>query len=310
MVLAILDHAKLMILGFAVVLLCPPGWAQAPKTAVLLTVSGVRPSEYWKKSDYISIAGEGAWHVALGTLAVRSMDTSAREVLVSANGDLEFFDVEDVKSVPGAGPGVAWPATRAAWPLVIHRLRSAGKLRPACSVKLTADLMTRQIGYMVRVPEPGPLRSSAQVVIAVPGAEPATLPISMEIAESQPLWRDPVFTAFSGAVVGFGFFVLQQLYTRKADARKRFEERKIEKGTELWRFFHNTYPPLVGDRNLTELERARNVRRTLLEESVYPLLPLDVATTLNRICDGKDNVSSPLASLETELRTAFAEFMS
>jgi hypothetical protein len=152
------------------------------------------------------------------------------------------------------------------------------------------------------------------MVIAIRGAEPEVLPVALEIAEQQPFWKNPVFStllaAFAGAGIGLGVFVLQQRYTRQAEAQKRFEEKKIENGTALWKFFHNIYPPLVQDTNLSEVERVRNVRETLLQESVYPLLPLDIAVRLNRLCDQQSDGSSPLVVLDTMFRTSFAEFMS
>src|ERR1700757_2332543 len=97
MLLAMCGRAKPLIIILAVVLLRPIGWAQTPKIGSLLTASGVRPSEYWKKSDYISLPGEGTWHVALETMTVRVLDQSTHEVLLSSNGDLEFFDVKTVR---------------------------------------------------------------------------------------------------------------------------------------------------------------------------------------------------------------------
>ena len=269
-----------------------------PKTAVLLNASGVRPSEYWEKSSKVTIVGEGTWHVARGTLSIRALDSSVNSAIVTANGDIEFFDAK------------AWPANAAGIEQNIQLLRKAVKLNREFPVEFSANVRERKIGYIVRTPEPGPLRSSAQIVITVPGAEPEILSVAMEVAEPVAFWRDPVFTGFSGALIGFGFFVLQQRYTRKAEAQKQFEEKKIEKAAELWKFFHNTYRPLVEDSNLSELERVRNVRKTLLDENIYSLLPLDLARELNALCDAQTVFGSPLTKLDKRFRKTFPEFMS
>ena len=192
----------------------------------------------------------------------------------------------------------------------VQSLKDAGNLKREFSVDFSAKAREREIGYIVRTPEPGPARSSAQIVIAIPGADPETLPIAMEVAQPAAFWQNPAYTTIFGAVIGYGFFILQQRYARAAEAKKKFEEKKIEKATELWKFFHNTYPPLKNDQNLSELDRVRNVRRTLLDESVYSLLPLDLARQLNDLCDAKMVSKSPLAELDRQFRSAFPEFMS
>jgi hypothetical protein len=60
---------------------------------------------------------------------------------------------------------------------------------------------------------------------------------------------------------------------------------------------------------LTERERVRNVRRTLLDESIYPLLPLEVAASLNRLCDAEPGVATPVADVREIFQTAFPEFL-
>jgi len=297
-------------LTIVIVLLSLDGKAEPPKTIDMVLTSGVRPSEYWKKEDSVPLASEGAWHVALGVLSLRALDNCSHEVLLSANGNLEFFDVSAITATSGQG----WPAKRSDWTQIVKNLWAAGKVAPMKSVKLSPGPTPQEVGYIVRMAEPGPSHSSAEMIIAIPGAEPEMLPITMEVSEAQPFWRDPVFAtlfgAFSGAAIGFGVFVLQQTYSRKAEARKRFEERKIEKATQLWNFFQVTYPPLVNDASLSELERIRNVRKTLLDESIYPLLPLDVANRLNRLSDANSKLSPHISDMDALLRSTFAEFMS
>jgi hypothetical protein len=303
-----LSLARLLILSLA---MTSPSRAQTPKTAVLLTVSGVRPSEYWKKGDSIDIPGAGSWHVAFGKLTLSSTDSSAHKALLTSNGDVEFFELP---AAVKATQAKKWPPDRADLPAAIQDLRNAGTLNPTLSVDSPPYPKTREIDYYLRVPDPGPPHSTAQLVIAVPGAEPETLPISLDVAESQPFWRDPVLTtllsALTGAAIGLLSFHWQQRFTRKADALKRFEERKVEKSTELWDFFQSTYLPLVNDAQLTELERVINIRRSLLGGRLYPLLPLDVVTGLNRLCDAKSISTTRLADLNAILRGAFEEFMS
>ncbi len=187
----------------------PPGaLAQAPKTAVLLMVTGVRPAEFWKENDAVQLGAEGKWHVAAGRIELRALDPSVHEVMLASNGDVEFCEGQ---ALPEGAAAIA----------AIPKLHGAGQFHRFVNLTFPPGARTQEAGYVVRTPEPGPAHASAQIIVAVPGSEPEALPISLEVFDEPPWWREylSVITTLAGtlvgAVVGLGVFLFQQWRTQK-----------------------------------------------------------------------------------------------
>ena len=232
--------------------------------------------------------------------SIAAMDLSDKPVLIPGL----FPKKRDDPSIPEISDAVLAS-------LMTNRL-----LRPVLTTFALSCNSPHYIGYVVRAPGNLTAPASAEIRLSA-GNAPAETLLTISLTP-QKSWMEgdvvkflapPFFAAFGtllGAVLGFRYFLRQQLVQQNQYLRQKFYERKYER-REALEEFEKTYQTLIGN---SETNRPSNIRQLLLDERIYTILDPKQVDELNSIFTGrKTKESDCMTAVDKFLRQNFPEFL-
>jgi hypothetical protein len=228
---------------------------------------------------------------------------------------LAFFDVpaaaaaalpsaEPLHSPPVLAQALGLPVEQK-WPDLLVELRRKNKLT-AVAARSVSKGKPLWIGYVATMESDRPIKTESEIVYSAEMAETEKLmsvPIEKveggfnAFLDALPTFATNLLGVFVGAVLSFIFFRQQQGILAKNEEVKLFRQRKLERADDLMKFFQNVYPDFKTEKD--DKQGVQQLRKALVSDGVYSILPLDTMDKLNALCD--ENISSRLTRHKTTL---------
>jgi hypothetical protein len=212
-------------------------------------------------------------------------------------------------------------------PGFVKFLKDKNLLAPVLRTRLFGSAEPHLVGYVFRVPANALKKTTGQIFFGAGAAEPEALTVNLEMEHEESIFFPWSWTKFLGALftptvtslagtllgaaIGFMGFLAQQRYTRRAEIEKKFEEKKIEASKTIREFFTGEYRLYLeaADRQ-QETRNIDRIRKSLIDQGIYAILPHDEIDELNRIWRSREGkVGERLNELNRLLRGRFGELM-
>lgn len=214
-------------------------------------------------------------------------------------------------------------------PALARLLREQKLLAPVLRTQLFGTKEPHLVGYIFRLPYSALKKTTGQILVGAGEAEAAALTVNLEMERVESIfvpWSTakffgailtPVVTGLVGTllgtIIGFLVFLIQQRHLRDAEVEKKFEEKKIEHSQAIREFFSDEYKLYLGPG--TEEQEFKNVtliRKSLIDNGIYAVLPRKDIIELNRICrrgERFEGAGARLGALDRLLNDRFGELM-
>lgn len=185
----------------------------------------------------------------------------------------------------------------------IETLKRNKLLMPLLRTKIqNPSSASKMVGYVLHVPQNSLKKTSGQILVGANGLEPEMLEINLEVEREVSIFRPWSTTKFLsailtptitgivgtllGAIIGYLGFLAQQKYNRASEAERKFEEKKIENSVRIRKFFTGEYANYQGfETEEDERENVSSIRKSLIQQGIYAILPINEINDLNSICD-------------------------
>jgi len=231
---------------------------------------------------------------------------------LSASQLIQLFEI------PDAGRDEA-----ARWTSFVKFLNDKNLSTPILRTKILSGSETRLFGYIRWIVKEDVTKAGGEILVAANSLEPETITATLDIQYEPSFFTralDLIPTTLittliglvgtlGGATIGYKFFLYQQDRLRQMELEKKFADKKIELAKQIRMFFTDNYENLRNSED-EDVEKVRQIRMTLIDKDIYPILLTAEIAKLNAICDPKCAIGGTrIEALHQLLERNFAEFM-